>query len=392
MSDDTRALLHLFFILLMLLVLVGGSVAILLLWWVRGRDPHVGPVAAYLPEPPDDASPGVVGTLIDERADYHDVLAALFGLGRHGAVRITYHAGSKRGELPDYEITAVDPAQIADSFERTVLEAIFGGTPQPGQTVHLSRIHDRVAGFERAIRAALYQELVHRGYFLKSPEETRRRWLWAGRACLAVSVIGGGFLGFSLDPFAFLAMAAGIVVSLILIRVSRSMPRKTLEGAEAAAKWNAFRTYLKDIRQYEKVDEAKDLFERYLPYAVAFGLERDWVRTFAAVGTPTPGWFDTVSDRMGGGVDVGDMIFTAMQLGQLRGGGSSGGSGSGGDIGLPDIDLPNVGMPDLGSMLDLDPQAMADAVGGGLQGASDAFGGLFDLAGSIFDSIDIDFN
>ncbi|CAN0488716.1 unnamed protein product, partial [Phaeothamnion confervicola] len=188
----------------------------------------------------------------------------------------------------------------------------------------------------------------------------------------------------SLEPFAFRARAAGIVVSLILMRVSRSMPRKTPNGAEAAAKWRAFRTYLKDIRQYEKVDEAKALFERYLPYAVAFGLERDWVRTFAAVGTPTPSWFDTVSDRAGGGIDMGDVIFTAMQLGQLRGG--SGPSGGGGDIGLPDVELPNVGMPDLGNLPDFDPQAMADAVGGGLQGASDAFGGLFDLAGSLFDS------
>ncbi|MGC4105048.1 MAG: DUF2207 domain-containing protein [Thermomicrobiales bacterium] len=391
MSDETRQLLHLFFILLMLLVLVGGSVAILLLWWMRGRDPHVGPVASYVSEPPDDIPPGVAGTLIDERADYHDVLAALFGLGRHGAVRITYHAGKGRRGA-DYEIAAVDPTMVQDAFERTVLEAVFGGAPEPGQTVHLSRIHDRFAGFERAIRTALYQELVTNGFFMKSPEETRRRWLWVARAGLVISIIGGGFLGFSLDPFAFLAMAAGIVVSMILMRVSRSMPRKTLKGAEAAAMWGAFRTYLKDIRKYERVDEAKELFDRYLPYAVAFGLEREWVKTFAAVGTPTPTWFDTVT---GGGLDLGDVLVTAMQLGQLTGGGgsrTSGGSGGGGNVSLPDIDLPNVGLPDLGSLPDVDVQGLADVVGGGLQGASDAFGGLFDLAGSIFDSIDIDFD
>ncbi|MGC4191242.1 MAG: DUF2207 domain-containing protein [Thermomicrobiales bacterium] len=384
MSDETRQLLHLVFILLMLLVLVGGSVAILLLWWVRGRDPHVGPVASYLAEPPDDLSPGVVGTLVDEHADYHDILASLLGLGRHGAVRITHIPVRKRGGGNDYEIAMVDPSLIEGELDRTIVMAVFGSMPEPGATVRLGAIHDRFAKAERSIRRALYQDLVHRGFFLKSPEETRRRWKWVAWAGLAISVIGGGFLGFSLDPFAFFTMAAGIVVSLILLRVSRSMPRKTLDGAEAAAKWRAFRTYLKDIRSYEKVEEAQDLFERYLPYAVAFGLERGWVRTFAAAGAAAPSWFDTAPTGMdGAGSDVADMIFTAMQIGQAAGNRSD---SSGGGIDLPNVDLPSVGMPDL------DPQVMADAVGGGLQGASDALGGLFDLAGSIFDSIDIDFN
>lgn len=388
MSDDTRNLLHLFFILLMLLVLVGGSVAILLVWWMRGRDPQTGPVASYLSEPPDDLSPGVVGTLIDEHADYHDILAALLGLGRNGAVRISQVSEATRGRGSDYDITMVDPALITGDLDRTVVETVFGGIPGAGTSVRLSTIHDRFAGAERAIRAALYHELVEHGFFLKSPEETRRRWMWVARAGLAISIIGGGFLGISLDPFAFLAMGAGIVVSLVLMRVSRSMPRKTIAGAEAAAKWNAFRVYLRDIQKYEKVEEAQELFERYLPYAVAFGLERNWVKIFAATGAASPSWFDTVSDRSGRG-DLGDMIFTAMQVGQLTG--NRPGS-SGGDINLPDIDLPKVGMPDLGSMPDFDPQGLADAVGGGLQGSSNALAGLFDLAGSIFDSIDIDFD
>ncbi|MGB3330741.1 MAG: DUF2207 domain-containing protein, partial [Thermomicrobiales bacterium] len=367
-------------------VLVGGSVAILLVWWVRGRDPHTGPVAAYLSEPPDDLSPGVVGTLVDEHADYHDILATLLGLGRYGAVRISQVAVGGRGRQSDFEITMVDPSLIRGDLDRTVAETVFGGPAAPGTTIRLSTIHDRFAAAERSIRASLYRELVDHGFFLKSPEETRRRWKWAAWAGLAISIIGGGFLGFSLDPFAFLAMSAGIVVSLILLRVSRVMPRKTLAGAEAAAKWNAFRVYLKDIRKYEKVEEAQDLFDRYLPYAVAFGLERSWVKTFAAAGATSPTWLETASSGTG---DLGDMIFTAMQVGQFTGHRSG---SSGGDVNLPDINLPNVGMPNLGNLPDFDPQAMADAVGGGLQGTSDALSGLFDLAGKIFDSIDIDFD
>ena len=382
MSDETRALLHLVFILLMLLVLVGGSVAILLLWWLRGRDPHVGPVASYLSEPPDDLSPGVVGTLLDEHADHHDVLAALLGLGRSGALRIALLPAPERGQRSDYELTMLDPSRVTGDLDRTVVEAVFGGVPDTGSVVRLSEIGNRFAAAVPRIRSALYQELVDHEYFLRSPEETRRRWSIVAQTGLAISIVGGIVLGMTLDPFAYLAMAAGIVESLILWRVSRSMPRKTLAGAEAAARWRAFRTYLKDIRNYEQVEETQSLFDRYLPYAVAFGLERAWVRTFAAAHAPTPSWFDTGADRSGGGFDFGDILITAMQLGHVTG------HQSGGSVNLPDVDLPNVSLPDV----NVDPQAMADVVGGGLQGASDALGGLFDLAGSIFDAIDIDFD
>ena len=70
------------------------------------------------------------------------------------------------------------------------------------------------------------------------------------------------------------------------------MPAKTQKGAESAAQWEAFRNYLKNIDEYQDMAEAGDIFEKYLAYATAFGLERTWIRKFAAVSTtPVPGWY-----------------------------------------------------------------------------------------------------
>jgi hypothetical protein len=33
------------------------------------------------------------------------------------------------------------------------------------------------------------------------------------------------------------------------------------------------------------------LFDRYLPYAIAFGLEKSWVEKFSRVPTPAPRWY-----------------------------------------------------------------------------------------------------
>ena len=50
------------------------------------------------------------------------------------------------------------------------------------------------------------------------------------------------------------------------------------------ARWRAFKRYLQNLEKYTKVEEAAEIFERYLPYAVAFGLEQSWIRKFAEGG------------------------------------------------------------------------------------------------------------
>lgn len=382
-----QALLHLLFIVIMILLLVGGSVSILVLWWVRGRDPAVGPIAEYLTEPPDDLSPGAAGTLVDEHADHPDVLATLLGLGRHGAVTIAQVKArtGRKAASQDFRITVVEPDKIVSPLERSLVRALFGGDPSPGDSVRLADVRERFMKSEPAIRDALYQELVDHGSFERSPASTRKLWQRWARTGMIVSIVAGGSLGILLDPFAFLAMVAGIIISFVLLRISRSMPQKTFAGAEAAAKWRAFRQYLKDIEKYEKLEEARGLFDRYLAYAVAFELDKEWVKTFAAAGTAKPGWFRPAGMPSATGGDVGDMIFTAAQVGSMFPGGASGG-----DLNVPNLDMPN--MPDMPDFTGMDLQGFSDAFGGGLQGASDAFSGLLDVAGSVFDAIDIDIN
>jgi uncharacterized membrane protein len=86
-------------------------------------------------------------------------------------------------------------------------------------------------------------------------------------------------------------MALGLTALLMGI-VGRHMPNKTAKGAEEKAKWDAFRNYLKKIEEYQDMEQAGELFEKYLPYATAFGLDRTWIRKFATVPyTPVPPWY-----------------------------------------------------------------------------------------------------
>jgi uncharacterized membrane protein len=69
------------------------------------------------------------------------------------------------------------------------------------------------------------------------------------------------------------------------------MPSKTRKGAEEAAKWNAFERYLKDLDK-RNLETVAPHFEDYLPYAIAFGIDRTWIRQMSHVSTVgVPTWY-----------------------------------------------------------------------------------------------------
>jgi uncharacterized membrane protein len=342
-----------------LLLLVGGTVGVFVLWYTKGRDAPVALPIDLLREPPDDLPPGVVGTLVDERANDHDVIAAIVALGERGVIQIEEkQKGGVLGALGlsgrDFVFRRVAHDQELAKHEDELLDAIFG-SKSTGE-VQLSNIKERFATRQAQVKEALYDELVSRGYFNRNPQSVRRVYRGLGLGMLALSVFGGffifGLIG-TFAPLVIVPLIAGAILGVILIGVGGAMPRKTQAGAEAAAKWVAFRRYLDEIERYDNVEEAKAIFNRYLPYAVAFGLERSWVNKFASVDAPAPSWYGPYGD-----VSYPRRRYPRGGRGPVIIPGGIPGSGSGGDFDMPDL------------------QDMSDAAGGGLQGMSD---GLFDL-------------
>jgi hypothetical protein len=373
-----RDLANLVLAVLGFLVLVGGGIFLFILWYMRGRDPHVGLVADYLRDPPSDLSPGVMGTLIDERADLHDVLGTLTDLGRKGIIQITEVAPAEGSwGRSDFMIERRDTSLPLTRLEQAVLDTIL---PNGAIRMRLSDVKGGINASLARFNDALYAEVVERGYFSVSPERTRQRYRSAGKflaifaivICIAAFFISGSTLGALIFP------AIGLViVSLALRGMARAMPVKTRLGAEEAAKWLAFRRYLANLEQYENLNEAKGRFEQYLPYATAFGLDQSFIQKFASVATPAPQWFggggfggpviiDTGGGYYGGPQHSGSGgYFGPLPMG---GGAGGGGNGGGGGWGMPSLDdLSNRG----GGGLDSMSGGLADM----LSSAASVFGG-----------------
>lgn len=278
------------------LLLILGPGLVFLLWYTRGRDPQVGLAAPYIAQPPSDLRPGLAGTLIDEKADLQDIMATLVDLARRGYLTITEEQTPGFlgiGATRDFIYTRTDkPAGDLLAYERTLMERLFSRTSQQ----RLSALRNKFYTAIPTLQSQIYDEVVKAGFFRGNPQTTRSLYTGLGVVMLILVAVAGftltGMLAESFSaaiicPFISLGIAA-----VALIITGQFMPARTRKGAEEAAKWRAFKNYLQNVTKYTNVREATDQFDKYLPYAIAFGLERSWISAFSRVETvPIPIWY-----------------------------------------------------------------------------------------------------
>jgi uncharacterized membrane protein YgcG len=295
-DENVRPLVNVGLIALSTVIGLGGVLGLTARYMARGRDPKVGLVPEYLSAPPSSLAPAEAGTLIDERADVRDVLSTLLDLANKGYLVIEEEQQEGFlgiGSASEFTFKRTDkPVEGLREFELTFLSALF-----PGDRMErtLDSLRNSFYAYIPVIQRAIYSETVKDGLFASSPQTVRTTWGFVGAGLLVVAVLLF-FVSFAalenlaetalLVPFAIGAVG---VAALIL---SSFMPAKTREGAEEAAKWLAFREYLRNLERYEAVDQAADRFAAYLPYAVAFGLNHIWLSRFRQLdGMPIPTWY-----------------------------------------------------------------------------------------------------
>ncbi|MBU0705562.1 MAG: DUF2207 domain-containing protein [Chloroflexi bacterium] len=354
-SSDAKAWLDLGLGFVGALLVLGGPLSLLMLWYLRGRDPKIVLPAAYLPEPPTDDPPGVAGTLVDEKADMQDIIATLVDLARRGYLAIEEEHKSGFFGSTSFDFVFRRTEKSTDDllpYERMLLRQVFGGRSERRMSSLKNKFYQAIP----KIKEQLYRETVKRKYFRASPDKTRGRYNLFGFLLLMGAIFGGGCASMYLYKYTAMIIcpAIGIGVTAIgMIIVGQWMPAKTRKGAEQAAWWNAFKHYLAEIERYTDMSQATELFEKYLPYAIAFGLDRSWVRKFSRLETtqtayvPMPLWY--VPSRSGRRVS---------------------GLGRAVDAGG--------GAPSL--------QQMSDGMTGGLQSMSDGLTSMLNTAGSTLSS------
>lgn len=310
-----------------------------------------GPVSVQF-EPPKGMVPGEVGTLVDEQADPVDVTATLVDLAVRGWLRIEEVPRSDPNKkAKDWTLVQLKNRDgTLLPFEDTLLTEIFSGRT----TVKLSDLRTTFAASMAKVQDGLYDDVTSKGWFRANPKSVRSTWKVAGIALVVVAGILG-FLAFNalsdVRGSLLIPIAIGII-GLSVLAMSKAAPARTADGTAALAESLGFRRYLATAEANQlKFEEGEDIFSRYLPYAIIFGLADRWARVFSElaaqgrtmsqptwyVGGYYPGaniyWASAFASSLDRFSSIATESISAPTPGSSGGSGFSGGGFSGGGVG-----------------------------------------------------------
>ncbi len=321
-------------LLLALTTLVAVAGFLYLAWRRYGRDPEAGITFAHY-EPPEGYSPGAVRYIRRMGYDNNTLTAAIVSLAVKGYLRIDQHGD-------DYTLEQKRSDEPLGPGEAALVNGLFAD----GMTLVLEqKNHARIGAAKRLHRKALKRH-YQQTYF-----KNNAQWL--------VPTVVGSVLAFLAILAADLVTPLVVVVFLLngLLQAAALylMKSPTRRGRSLMDKLDGFELYLSvaekdDLEIRHPPELTPELFERYLPFAIALGVATEWAEQFAAVlsgmsaaerSSYAPHWYrgDFHPHRVHRFVsDVGSSFSSAISSAGTPpgsssgsgGGGSSGGGGGGG--------------------------------------------------------------
>ena len=259
-------------------------------WWLHGRDRLDRSV---IPEfaVPDGLRATEAGTLIDDRVDPRDLSAAIVDLGVRGVLAIE---GAEQREQMRFRLdrAALEAARLAP-WELDFVEDVFGDADE----VTMKQLERNFPRKVPTIRRRLLERLVERGLYPARPDLVAARWTAGAVAVLVGLVVLGGVT--EAAPVHYVAV---LLAAVVMLPLSRFMPRRTRQGLTMLARIRGLEDYVVTAERERMQHMPLAQLESLLPYAVAFGVHERWAKrldelfgyapTWYQQGGSGPGWAD----------------------------------------------------------------------------------------------------
>lgn len=297
-------------------------------------------IAEY--EPYKGVLPMQMGVLKDASLDPKDITAGIVYLAEQGYLSI------KKIErkvlflfnVDDYEITLLKASE-GNTVSTDILTLLFDDPTIVHTVTSLSDLksdsakqtqnHTLVQSLEKTIIADLKKEDFYQS---PSSDTTKFQWLIWGLTLCSFGVL------FVLDGVVAVIVVAVMLMSSILVAFLAR--RLTKKGYAALAHLDGFKLFLsvteKDRYEFHNAPEkSPEMFMAFLPYAIAFGVEKKWAEVFEGITIPSPSWYDggsagafqaaNLTTSLGG---FSSSLSASSGASASSGGGSAGGGGGGG--------------------------------------------------------------
>jgi uncharacterized membrane protein YgcG len=176
--------------------------------------------------------------------------------------------------------------------EQALLDGIFS-VGQPEEVVDMEDLHNVFYKSIPVIKNQVFAQLVGRGYYKRRPDSVRATYV--GFAVVIIflsfwaSTAGASKLGMAPLPF----LVGGVLSGLVVLLFGWFMPARTASGTRALEGVLGFEDFLAHVEadRFNRMIKTPEMFEKFLPFAMALGVEKNWSKAFANIYTQPPQWY-----------------------------------------------------------------------------------------------------
>lgn len=232
--------------------------------------------------------------------------------------------------------------KLTEMYERDYVELLTGGkdffTTDELRRSTDKQLHQNIQKLKDSIYSHAH---VSTKAFVQDPLLEKYKWItWMALFFVGIFIV---------SSVSGIWMQVGILVgSVVFSSVGlwaflRFETRLSREGMVLKDEWLGFKMFLETAEKGEHARAKPDMFPRYLPYAMIFGVEKKWAKAFEGMNIPNQTWY------VGGGFHGGgsgsfssgsggfsgfsasfSSSFASAFASSAGGGGSGGGGGAGG--------------------------------------------------------------
>ncbi|MDD5731340.1 MAG: DUF2207 domain-containing protein [Patescibacteria group bacterium] len=309
------------------------------LWWKYGRD--IGPGRAVAPEfeIPDDMNPMEMSVFLSNGSLKSSAIsAAIVNLAVRGYLKI--EAVPKQGifSSADTKLIKLNKAteKLTDA-EKNLLNYLLGSSNE----VKISDLKNQFYKYIPKLKETCFNKLSDQKMFEK-------KGFGIQSTMLVIGALGIGGLFFA--P-AIISTPIFYVISIVSIAIififAALMPKRSPEGEDLLWRIKGFKMYMMTAEKYrQKFIEKEGLFEKFLPYAMLFGITGLWISKMKEIygeeyfNTYHPIWYtgyignfniDNFSSQLSAvSSSMSSTMSSSPSSSGSGGGGFSGGGGGGG--------------------------------------------------------------
>ncbi len=261
-------------------------------WWTKGRDPKADISVAPMYEPPQGMTPAEVGSLMEDAVHPRDITSTLVDLAVKGYLKIEEtESKALLFSHRDYTFHLLKPQpewSTLEAHERLMLNHMFpGGATQ----IRLSELRNQFYVAIPTIKEDILAELRSKGMYSVDPDSAHA-YVLAGVVITALPFVIAQVLGWaSMLDSPGLLIASGLIAVVIVFLFARIMTAKSLKGVRTKVEILGFQEFINRVDADRLKRMPPDTFEKFLPYAMALGIENRWAKAFQGIVQNPPAWY-----------------------------------------------------------------------------------------------------